>query len=254
MQFFSKICQKKKEITDSRCKYISRRDKMERIKNPLVLGIIIACLLLSNIGTIIYFVNVPNSGDESICLEEEKEDEESESLSTMIQVDIKGYVKKPGVYEIEEGSSVNDLINTAGGLKSNGTTDNLNLSKKLVDESVIVVLSKTQLKNKNQASCTTSTDTTTTTSTTTNGIATDSIYLVEDDTTTESSTTTTSSKVNINTATKEELMNLSGIGESKAIAIIAYRENQKFTTIEEITNVSGIGDSIYEKIKDNITV
>ena len=59
----------------------------------------------------------------------------------------------------------------------------------------------------------------------------------------------------LNTATKEELMTLSGIGESKAEAIIKYREdNGTFKTIEEIKNVSGIGDAAFEKIKDSITV
>ena len=64
----------------------------------------------------------------------------------------------------------------------------------------------------------------------------------------------TSSKVNINTATLEELMTLTGIGESKAISIIEYREKTPFKTIEEIKNVSGIGDSAFDKIKDHITV
>ena len=61
--------------------------------------------------------------------------------------------------------------------------------------------------------------------------------------------------VNINTATKETLMSLKGIGESKADKIIEYRNTQgTFKTIDEIKNVSGIGDSVYEKIKDYITV
>lgn len=59
--------------------------------------------------------------------------------------------------------------------------------------------------------------------------------------------------VNINTATKEELMTISGIGSSKADAIISYRKDNKFEKIEDIKNVSGIGDSLYEKIKDFIT-
>ena len=60
--------------------------------------------------------------------------------------------------------------------------------------------------------------------------------------------------VSINTGTLEELMTLSGVGESKAKAIIEYRNKKKFETIEEIKEVSGIGDALFEKIKDNITV
>ena len=59
--------------------------------------------------------------------------------------------------------------------------------------------------------------------------------------------------VSINTATKEELLTLPGIGESKADAIIEYRTTKKFETIEEIKEVSGIGDALFEKIKDHIT-
>ena len=61
--------------------------------------------------------------------------------------------------------------------------------------------------------------------------------------------------ININTATKEQLMTLKGIGESRAEDIIAYREsNQGFKSIEDIMNVSGIKDALFNKIKDNITV
>lgn len=61
--------------------------------------------------------------------------------------------------------------------------------------------------------------------------------------------------VNINTATIDELMTLSGIGESKAKAILLYREeNGYFKSIEELKNVSGIGDVLYNAIKEGITV
>ena len=70
-----------------------------------------------------------------------------------------------------------------------------------------------------------------------------------------STSDTTSKKVNINTATQEELDTLPGIGPSIASKIIDYREqNGKFNSIEEIKEVSGIGEAKYEKIKDSITI
>ena len=70
-----------------------------------------------------------------------------------------------------------------------------------------------------------------------------------------STTKSTNQVVNINTATLLELQTIPGVGESKAQAIITYREeNGGFKSIEEITNVSGIGDSTFEKIKNNITI
>lgn len=65
---------------------------------------------------------------------------------------------------------------------------------------------------------------------------------------------TNSSLVNINTASKEELMSISGIGSSKADLIITYRQNTPFTKIEDIMNVTGIGENLFEKIKKYITV
>ena len=62
-------------------------------------------------------------------------------------------------------------------------------------------------------------------------------------------------KVNLNTASSEDLTTLSGIGATRAEAILAYREEHgSFSSIEDIKNVSGIGDGIFEKIKDSITV
>ena len=78
---------------------------------------------------------------------------------------------------------------------------------------------------------------------------------IKNDACIESSESNSNGLININTASKEELMTLTGIGESKANDIINYRNtNGPFKSIEEITKVSGIGDNIHSQIKENITV
>ena len=156
-------------------------------------------------------------------------------------VDIKGSVKKPGVYKVKENMIVNDLIKLAGGLSKNAYTKNINLAAKLTDGMVVYVYSKNEV----------------TTTTNKVGIITNSPsveYSNETIPSTSSNSSNQSSLVNINTATKEQLMTVSGIGESKAIAIIDYRKTNKFNKIEDIMNVSGIGESLFAKIKSYITV
>lgn len=182
----------------------------------------------------------------------------SDNIKTVF-VDVKGAVNAPGVYELESTKRVIDAINLAGGLSDNANTINLNLSKKLEDEMYIIVYTKNEIAeykknngtkeikcasnecvcpNTNNSACIKSSSTKSSSSKTSDNV-----------------TDKTDSKVSINTANKEELMTLSGIGESKANAIISYRqENGNFNALEDIKNVSGIGDSVYEKIKDNITL
>lgn len=183
-----------------------------------------------------------------------KQEEKKESKTLF--VDVKGAVNNPGVYELESGKRVIDAINKAGGLSNNSNSININLSKKLEDEMVIIVYTKNEILNyKNNGSnkvisCASN-----------ECICPDSnneVCVKKDSSSTKTSKSNniqTNSKVSINTASKEELMTLSGVGDAKAQKIIEYREkNGSFKTLEDIKNVSGIGDSMYEKIKDNITL
>ena len=167
-------------------------------------------------------------------------------------VDVKGAVNTPGVYEIEEGKRIIDAINSAGGLASNANTINLNLSKKVEDEMYIIVYTKNEIYNykkentKGEVKCASN-----------ECICPD----INNDACISKSNVTAEQderiegKISINTATKEELMTLSGIGEAKANAIIEYRnQNGLFKQLEDIKNVSGIGDAAFNKIKDNITL
>lgn len=175
-----------------------------------------------------------------------------------IKVDIKGEVINPGVYELNENSRVIDVINLAGGLNDQADTDMINLSKKIVDEDVIVIYKleakattiETYQKKINNCiddyndACIT------------NKIASDKEN--KDSSDNNNATVTLQDEnglININTADINELTKLTGIGESKAKKIIEYRnEAGDFNTIEDIKNVSGIGDNIFDKIKENITV
>lgn len=162
------------------------------------------------------------------------------NVTSKVYVDIKGSVKKPGVYQVSADSIVWDIVNLSGGFTKNAYTKNINLSQKVKDEMVIYVFSKNEMSKMNN---TVKTDTTCTTN----------IINYDNCITTEKKETNTV-LVNINTASKEELMNVSGIGASKADSIIAYRIKTPFSKIEDIMNVSGIGESLFDKIKKYITV
>lgn len=173
-----------------------------------------------------------------VNIEEEIEEESPE----IYHVDIKGAVKTPGVYAIESGKRVKDVIELAGGLTENSDTSLINLAKTIWDEMVIVIYSKGEVDQSNKKF-------------ELNTKINDAYEENTESSNTTSSNDNTSGLINLNTATKDELMTLSGIGKTKAQAIISYREeNGNFTSTEDIMNVNGIGQSIYEKIKNNITV
>lgn len=197
---------------------------------------------------------------EEVITETKKDIREEENKNVF--VDIKGAVINPGVYEIEQNKKVIDVVSLAGGLKENADTSFVNLAKKVVNEMVVIIYTKEEVAKaqepnqiikyvdkkcicpeiKNDA-CINNSTKKESNSTSSNKEITDSKDNKED------------VKVNLNTATLEELQTLSGIGESKAEAIIQYREEHAgFQSVEELKEVSGIGTSLYEKVKDHITV
>lgn len=174
-----------------------------------------------------------------------KNDSIEEKISSKIYIDIKGYINKPGVYELDSGKRVIDAIDIAGGLKKGANTRFINLSKILNDGEVIVIYSDAEIKEAKKSNTIV-----VETPCVCEEIKNDACYLEKDD-----NNETVNGKVNINTSTLSELMTLSGIGESKAQAIIDYRnKNGLFKSIEDILNVSGISELTYAKIKENITV
>lgn len=210
--------------------------------------LIIILLVISNIVTYCYYGKKEKTTVE--CSQSNIVVPDSENVNIM--VDIKGEVKKPGLYQIALGSNLNDLIKLAGGLTKNGTTSNINLARKLTDQSVIVIKSKKQSSSKIvEIPCVCPEVEITKCDSSIIEISTsEKLEGEKNKTVTEIDA---NKKVSINRASKEELMTLSGIGESKADAIIAYRnQNGLFTKLEDLINVSGISENIFNKIKDNI--
>lgn len=170
-------------------------------------------------------------------------EEENTSIkeNNKVVVDIKGMVASPGVYEVDSSARVNDVINLAGGLIEGSDTSMINLAKIVSDEMTIIIYSSEEVLQKYKdkiciCDCPEITND----------------ACINNDNINEN---ISNEQVNINTATKEELMTITGIGESKADAIIKYREeNGNFKSIEDIQNVSGIGEFLFESIKDYITV
>ncbi len=221
------------------------KEKIIKFKIPLIIIGIILVIIVSLITT------KEEEFDEPV-IEKEKNVKTKVKEETTIKVDLKGEVNAIGVYEMKTNERISDLINKAGGLTKNADTSLINLSKKLEDQMVIIIYSKTEvnkMKNQNKEekiTCPEVND---------GCITTEKAETLLNKNTTSKETKTTSSQININTATEEELQTLSGIGESRAKAIIEYRNQKgKFEKIEDIKNVSGIGDALYEKIKSNITV
>lgn len=148
--------------------------------------------------------------------------EENTTLEAVIFVDIKGAVKKPGVYQMKAGDRVKDAIDAAGGLTAEADSQKVNLAQRVEDQMVIVVPKVGEEAEAIPAGVT-------------------------------SKETSKEGKVNINTATVEELKTLKGVGEKKAEAIIEYRKkNGSFKTKEDLIKVRGIGKKLFESFEERI--
>ena len=213
-------------------------------KQIIIISIIL--ILLSVSGYFIY-INIPKKEEIKISKEPIKKEKEEVKEESKYKVDIKGQINNPGIYEVPISSRVIDVINLAGGLTVNADTSVINLSKKVIDEMVIIVYSKEEVTNfkktkeieqQVQEQC----------------IQKDENSL-KNDACISSNKNTSTNKVSINNASAEELMTLPGIGESKAKDIIDYRtKNGPFKKLEDLKNIPGIGENVYNKLKENITL
>lgn len=165
------------------------------------------------------FETAQNTSGEAATASEDGELEVSMSEDkeeAMIAVDVAGAVVHPGVYYIPEGSRVCDAIEAAGGFTEKAVSANINQARMLSDgEQIIVPDSNTQ----------------------------------------ETGGETSDGKINLNRADKEMLMTIPGIGEAKAEAILAYREEHgSFQSVEALMEIPGIKEGIYNKISQYVCV
>lgn len=181
---------------------------------------IIAILLVS----VFIFTGCMHKRDVTIVSDQEKTTTAVKSKSKdSIYVYVCGEVKHPGVYKFSKDDRVVAAIKASGGLTSKASAESINQAEKMKDGQQITVPSKKQVTKK--------------------------------ETTDVNAAQSSSGKININTASVEELKTLSGIGESKANDIISYREEHgSFKSPEDIMKIQGIKEGIYNKIKDKITI
>lgn len=144
-------------------------------------------------------------------------------VETNMYVDISGEVNKPGVYQFESGTRLYEVIDKAGGLTQHADKNGINQAEFVEDGQKIVIPTLNSGENA--------------------GINMNS-----------SGGESANGLVNINTASKDQLMGITGVGEVIAERIIEYRETNRFKSIEDIQNVKGIGSATYEKMKSEITV
>lgn len=190
-------------------------------------GIIVLLLLLAFTGCGKTEAVFCDSGTEELLAEARTEQteqieqtEKSKDTKRSVWVYVCGSVNCPGVYELSEGSRITDAIEAAGGMTEEAADTYLNLAETLSDGQKIEVPS-----------------------------------LEEAEALTEARKTGAAGLVNLNRATEEELMTLSGIGASKAKEIIRYRETKGgFGKPEDLMKIPGIKEGVFHKIRDQITV
>lgn len=167
------------------------------------------------------------SGADSVSFDRTEEVQTEQSM--VLYADICGAVQEPGVYKLEEGARIFQLIKQAGGLREDADLTSVNQAEKVTDGMKIRIYTKEEAASLPQQ--------------------------IWESTAESEQTAPVSAKININSADIAQLTQLTGIGEARAADIIAYRtEHGGFLTIEEIMNVSGIKESTFQKIKDQIVV
>lgn len=222
-------------------------------KKERIIGCIVGLVLLISVGVFITSFREAEVVSEKEVLKMFKEDDskleniqdnekinsQSKEQETMIEkknivVEIKGEVKNPNVYTLNEGSRINELIAKAGGLTNEADIDNINRASLVSDGQCIVIGNINDSEEQKEE-----------------------IATMQNSGTSQNNASSSGGEgmVNINTATSEQLQTLTGIGEAKATAIIDYRETSGgFKSIDDLKNISGIGEKTLEKIRDRLVI
>lgn len=169
------------------------------------------------------FLHSQEEFSESNSKAEENMREITEASEETLYVYICGAVLNPGIYEMKPGNRIADVLDKAGGFTKEACKTYVNLAKRVADEEKIFIPKMDEISDLS-----------------------DEIHYNENQ---------GNKKINLNTADVKELKSLSGIGDSKANAIIEYRETHgKYNKIEDIMKISGIKEAMFQKIKDRISV
>ncbi len=216
---------------------------MKNFRNNKIIYILASVVAIIICIIVCFFIDKNNQYNEntiietSVIQENNNIQQVNESVNNKLYIHISGEVNCPGVIEINNGSRIIDVIESAGGLTANADTSNVNLAYQVEDGQKIVIPSISD-KDKELSE----------------GVN-NSIIQNDDGGAVMADTNENNLKININKATQSELESITGIGSSTASKIIEYRKlHGKFNKIEDIKNVSGIGNAKFEGLKDQICV
>ena len=211
---------------------------MRRLRNiaPALLIILVLSCGCAGRDDVTFDLSDEQSTESVPVKEESVSSEKSGNTDDPLCVYVCGHVISPGVYQLIGGSRVCDAITAAGGPSEDADAQMLNQAAAVTDGMRIYVPSKKETEGMDRSE------------------QTDSAFQSGNPGAGQKGGNQ-SGRVNLNTATKEQLMTLSGIGESKAQSILDYRqENGAFSKTEDIMNIPGIKQGVYDKIKDHISV
>ncbi|WKZ25545.1 MAG: helix-hairpin-helix domain-containing protein [bacterium] len=208
-----------------RKRYIYLKDLLTSLFDQNSLVLLLIGLILIGFGVLLFKTNILTQSDKVEVLNSVTENQEG---NQEIVVEISGSVEKPGVYKMKVGDRVDDLLIISGGLSVNADRDwvvkKINRASKLIDGQKIYIYQLGEVSAKE-----------------TEGVKVDQGVLGDSN----------GNLVNINTASQKELDSLSGIGPVYAQNIIEHRP---YSTLEELVSKGAIGKSVFEKIKNSISL